>query len=151
MLFRYIKLRIHASFQSSSTLLFLFHQSHWSANSKIYWFLFFGFPKVPNWYIVDQVKIKFHIYNTWSFIDKKRYITQLNRHLIVLIDEKEQLILVWFNITSLSKYLLFWWKIRQVFSIFTWSTMYQLGTFGKPKFPRKVVLRFFYDPLNLKI
>ena len=52
----------------------------------------------------------------WSFIDKKRYITQLNRYLIVSIDEKEQLILVWFNITSLSKYLLFWWKIRQVFS-----------------------------------
>jgi hypothetical protein len=33
--------------------------------------LIFGFPKVPNWYIVDQVKIKFRIYNTWSFIDKK--------------------------------------------------------------------------------
>jgi hypothetical protein len=52
--------------------------------------------KVPNWYIVDQVKIKFHIYNI--------YFTQFNRHLIVSIDEKEQLILVWFNITSLSKY-----------------------------------------------
>jgi hypothetical protein len=26
--------------------------------------------------------------------------------------------------------------------------MYQLGTFGKPKFPRKVVLRFVCDPLK---
>ena len=29
--------------------------------------------------------------------------------------------------------------------------MYQLGTFGKPKFPRKIIVRFFHDPLNLKI
>jgi hypothetical protein len=54
--------------------------------------------------MVPDLVYKFHIYNTWSFIDKKRYITQLNRHLIVSIDEKEQLILVWFNIPSLSKY-----------------------------------------------